>query len=72
MADEVPIPFVTSPNDVLEAGDGHNVLRLEEIAEELDVVRSDLYKPLMELVERGEVAVFPVGESVQVRFDTDG
>ena len=69
---KIPVPFLTTPSDVLEAGDGHDVLRLEEIAEELDAVRSDLYEPLMELVERGEVAVFPVGGTVQIRFDTDG
>jgi DNA-binding IclR family transcriptional regulator len=69
--DEIPVPFLTTPSDVLEVGEDHDVLRLEEIAEEIDAVRSDLYKPLMELVERGEVAIFPVGGSVQVRFDTD-
>lgn len=47
--------------------------RLCRIQDELGVDnREHLYRPLMELVERGDVAIFPMGEHVQVRDDRDG
>lgn len=46
--------------------------RLCRIQEELNVDNRDhLYRPLMELVEQGDVAIFPMGEHVQVRDDRD-
>lgn len=67
---KVPVPASVSPSEILEAGSDQDVMRLEELAEEIDTNRSDLYKPLMELIERGDAAAFPVGGSVQVRFES--
>jgi hypothetical protein len=45
-------------------------IRLEELAKERGKPPRELYEPLMELVDAGEVAVFPVGEKVQIRWDS--
>lgn len=56
--------------DILSAVAGNE--RLCRIEEQLGVENRDhLYRPLMELVERGDVAIFPMGEHVQVRDDRD-
>lgn len=63
----VPVADV-DPERVLRVVDDHNgVARLENIVEEIDADHADLRDPLVRLVEQGDVALFPVGDSVQVR-----
>lgn len=53
-------------NEILSAVAGAD--RLCRVEERVDVnEREHLYRPLMELVEQGDVAIFPMGEYVQIR-----
>lgn len=62
----VPITSVDRQR-LLQDIDDNGVSRLSEVADRMGSTRTELYHPLMELVERGEVAVFPIGDTVQVR-----
>lgn len=46
------------------------VVRLAELTDRTGTDRAGLYGPLMRLVESGEVAIFPIGESVQIRSES--
>lgn len=60
------IPDPTSPETVSSLLEEHGQMRLSEIRDELDHDR-DLGNALLELVEAGEVGVFPVGDVVLVK-----
>jgi Mn-dependent DtxR family transcriptional regulator len=49
--------------------DQKGTIRLTELADDLEVDVPTLHGPLMELAKRGDVAIFPVGDSVQVRSE---
>jgi len=46
---------------------GGGPTRLDDLRDDLDVGERDLAWALLQLVEDGEVAVFPVGDVVQVK-----
>ena len=50
--------------------DEKETARLADLADRLNVDRASLHAPLMHLAERGDVAIFPVGDSVQVRSES--
>ena len=67
---QVAIPFSSpdtepSTEAVRAVLEERGTCRLSELREELDI--DGLGEPLLELAEAGEVAVFPVGETVQVK-----
>jgi hypothetical protein len=46
---------------------GGGPTRLDDLRDDLDIPERDLAYALLRLVEDGEVAVFPVGDVVQVK-----
>jgi len=73
---KVEIPFVDQRLDeneeqmMLNIIESERTVRLSKLAEMTGYDRDDLHLSLMQFVEQGDVAVFPVGDSVQVRFDS--
>lgn len=63
----IPMPHVV--DDVAEIVEDEGTMRFSELAEEVDVRTDALRISLMQLAERGDVAVFPVGDSVQIRSE---
>lgn len=64
---EVPIPFAgVSSKDVTTILDERGQVRLSELESELETT-TDLGNTLLELIRRGEIAVFPNGEAVMVK-----
>jgi hypothetical protein len=67
---KIKIPFLPQVH-IREVLNEEGCVRLAELEEELeDMDREELYPHLMELVEQGDVAIFPVGDTVQVRDDS--
>jgi len=67
----IPVPRTVLAARVRSVVEEHETIRLSELATELDAGREDLYGALMEVVDDGDAAVFPVGDSVQVRAESD-
>jgi hypothetical protein len=66
----IPIPSASpesepQASEVRAAIEDRGVCRLAELRDDLDGNR--LGPPLLELIEDGQVAVFPVGDTVQVK-----
>lgn len=57
---------LTRTNDVRQALGG-GPTRLDDLRDDLDVEGRELAWALLQLVENGEAAVFPVGDVVQVK-----
>jgi hypothetical protein len=55
---------------VQEAIEEEGMMRLSELADELEHDRAELYKPIMTRVEHGDLAVFPMGDTVQIRDES--
>jgi predicted ArsR family transcriptional regulator len=71
---EIEVPFRDEPSpstiDTLnEIVDDQGPVRLTELEEQLSVSDRELRFSLMQLVERGDAALFPVGDTVQVRSE---
>jgi len=66
----VPVSHIDGKRilQILEKENG--VTRLGELADRVGADRAELYDPLMRLPESGEVAIFPVGDSVQIRSES--
>jgi len=66
----VPVSHIDGKRilQILEKENG--VTRLGELADRVGADRAELYDPLMRLAESGEVAIFPVGDSVQIRSES--
>ena len=57
------------PDEVLrEVRAGND--RLDELTDALDSSRDSVSGPLLELVSSGDVAVFPIGETVKIRDES--
>jgi hypothetical protein len=67
----IPIPQSLLAERARSTIEEHGTMRLSELADKLDMDREDVYGPLMEVVDDGDAAVFPVGNSVQVRPESD-
>jgi hypothetical protein len=68
---EVPLPFVEhiSASDVIEIAEERGTLRKTDLEDEIDAPDDELDTALVRAVERGDVALFPVGDSVQIRYE---
>jgi len=71
----IPIPGVAKPKSgsteqVREHLTDVGIARLSELRDQLSLDRYELRLALAHLVERGDVAVFPVGNTVQVRDES--
>lgn len=65
---EVRVPFLGSPSakEIEDVLDENGQVRLSELKDELPET-DDVARALLDLVERGKVAVFPVGDVVVVK-----
>jgi predicted ArsR family transcriptional regulator len=50
--------------------DEEGTVRLSELADQLGTTTTTLHAPIMELVEDGKAAVFPIGDVVEVRAES--
>jgi hypothetical protein len=69
---EIPIPFEerVSASDVIEIAQREGTLRKSDLEDETDVTDRELDTALVRAVERGEIALFPIGDSVQIRDES--
>jgi hypothetical protein len=69
-------PMTAVPVGDVDADDVRTILeergrvRLSELADELHTNRPTLYHAIMTLVEDGDAAIFPIGDVVQVRYES--
>lgn len=66
----VPVSSVDGERILQVLQEENGVARLSELVDRTGADRAGLYDPLMRLVESGEVAIFPIGESVQIRRES--
>jgi hypothetical protein len=65
----IPVATTLSARDVLEVAEKEGTLRKAELEKELDYSDRDLDSALVRAVEHGKIALFPVGDSVQIRYE---
>jgi hypothetical protein len=61
------MPGISTEGAVMKILENQTVARVEEITDQLGETRSELYPALIRLLEDGKIALFPIGDSVQVR-----
>jgi len=73
VAKEVPIPLVGQPVEtvrkVRSTLEEEQIIQLSELASRLSANKENLHLAVMKLVENGEAAIFPVGDTVQIRHE---
>jgi hypothetical protein len=70
---KVPIPFQEdkTADELVELVNETGTMRKAEIEQEVEATDERLNNALVQAVERGDIALFPVGGTVQVRDETE-
>lgn len=71
---EIPILDETTTtiatDEVMEVVADAGILRKTELEEQVELSGRELTTALVQLVERGDVALFPIGDHVQIRDES--
>lgn len=69
---EIPVPFLNpvTAQDVIEIAEEEENLRKSELEKQINASDGELDTALVRAVERGKIALYPVGNTVQIRHES--